>query len=180
MATEALAPDAINDSTNLTGSVTDIDDDPDSPDGSWLTATSAGAATSCRVGFPTPSGVPNTGAGLQQFRLWLRKHASGGNNPGCQIRLQEGTTVLSTLASITITSNTGELFTANWDASLLGTADGSACEVRVIQLSGHTGGGSARSMEYGAVEWIVDYTAAGAASLVIPKLSRRYAHLLVR
>lgn len=51
----ALAPDAILASTNLTGAVTDIQDDPDaSPATGWLTATDPLAATDVRVTFPTP------------------------------------------------------------------------------------------------------------------------------
>lgn len=51
----AIPPDAILASTNLTGAVTDIQDDPDaSPATGWLTATDPLAATDVRVSFPTP------------------------------------------------------------------------------------------------------------------------------
>ena len=36
MATERQAPDALSVQTNCTGAVTDIDEDPDSPDANWL------------------------------------------------------------------------------------------------------------------------------------------------
>ena len=42
MATERQAPDAILAQTDLSGAVTDIDDDPDSPDGLWLSASGSG------------------------------------------------------------------------------------------------------------------------------------------
>jgi hypothetical protein len=71
---ERIAPDTLAVQTNLTGSVTDIDDDPDSPDANWLTA--SGSST-CRTTFSTPTGNPNTGAGLQNFRVLLRKNATG-------------------------------------------------------------------------------------------------------
>lgn len=68
--TERQPPDTIATQTNLTGSVADIDEDPDSPDGNWLTA--SGSST-LRVTFPTPTGAPETGAGKQNFRAWVRR-----------------------------------------------------------------------------------------------------------
>ena len=76
-ATQTIFPDSIAASTNMTGAVTAIDESVDSPDANWLTATSATAATACRVTFPTPSLSPT---GDQHFRLWLRK-TTGAANP---------------------------------------------------------------------------------------------------
>jgi hypothetical protein len=53
----AIPPDVILASTNLSGLVANIRDDPDAPDASWLTAPSATAATDIRVSFPTPPGT---------------------------------------------------------------------------------------------------------------------------
>jgi hypothetical protein len=52
----AIPPDAILASTNLSGVVANIRDDPDAPDASWLTASNATTATDIRVSFPTPPG----------------------------------------------------------------------------------------------------------------------------
>ena len=46
-----LAPDAILTQTNLTGSISTVQDDPDSADGTWMTG---GGAVVLRVSFPTP------------------------------------------------------------------------------------------------------------------------------
>lgn len=66
--TQTLNPDAVLTQTNLTGAVTDIDEDPDSPDASWMTG---GGAVVLRVSFPTPTtdlvpGFP------QEFRIRAR------------------------------------------------------------------------------------------------------------
>ena len=78
---EREAPDTLAVQTNLTGAVTDIDDDPDSPDGLWLTASGSSTA---RVTFPTPTGSPTVGAALQNFRVLLRKNATGPSGGGTE------------------------------------------------------------------------------------------------
>lgn len=87
-ATERIAPDTIAVQTNLTGSVTDIDDDPDSPDANWLTA--SGSST-LRTTFSTPTSAPVTGADLQEFRVLLRKDATGPSGSGTEDMLPTGT-----------------------------------------------------------------------------------------
>lgn len=64
----SIFPDAVLTQTNLTGAVTDIDEDPDSPDANWMT--SAGAVV-LRVSFPTPGAVLMAGF-PQEFRVRLR------------------------------------------------------------------------------------------------------------
>jgi hypothetical protein len=71
--TERLPPDAIITQTNLTGAVTDIDDDPDSPDANWLTASGASVL---RTSFGTPAGTPG-GLNAQNFRILRRKSGTG-------------------------------------------------------------------------------------------------------
>ncbi len=67
---ERIAPDAILVQTAQSGAVSNIQDDPDSPDANWLTGTSATAAE-LRVSFPTPAA--NLKAGFtQEFRVRIR------------------------------------------------------------------------------------------------------------
>ena len=157
---QRLPLDVVVSSTNLTGATVDnLDDDPDAPDANWATATSV-ADTSIQVGFPTPPGDPTPGADLQEFRVLLRKDAAGGNDPTYDIELWEtsGGAPLATLVSgATVSSDTGEVVSATWEASLLGTADGSAVELVVV---GHRSGGNPskrRTVEVGALEWNVQY-----------------------
>jgi hypothetical protein len=153
VASERQSPDAILASTNLTGSVSDIQDDPDSPDSNWLTATSDGSDTMLRVSFPTPTGDPTTGAGLQEFRWWVRNTANaGGSDPTYVIHLYENGSDLGQIASGSVASGTGEIISATWNASSLGTSDGSLVEAYIYGTVVKKD-----SLEIGAVEWNVTY-----------------------
>ena len=87
-ASARLIPDTVAASTNLTGTgtIASIQDDPDFPDGSWFTATSATAATDLRVTFTSPVGPP---AGSQNFRAYLRK-TTGTPTPTIDLQLYQG------------------------------------------------------------------------------------------
>jgi hypothetical protein len=150
-----LAPDAILTQTNLTGVLADITDDPDSADGNWLTADSNNADSDLAVSFPTPAGNPTTGAGLQEFRVQYRVTANATSTTFNAYLRENGTringgTAIDTWAS---TSTTGEVRGITWDASLLGTADGSLVEIEIVATK--TGGspGNRTTGEFGAVEW---------------------------
>lgn len=131
--TTALAPDSIAASTNLTTTLANIQDDPDSPDSSWLTATDATAATDIRVTFPTPAADPY---GQQDFKLWLRK-TTGTPTPTVDVSLYENGSSVALLANDTpITSTSGQLLTLNWSSSSLGTANGSVVECRAVSTAG--------------------------------------------
>lgn len=231
--TDTLAPDSIAVQTNLTGSVTDIDDDPDNPDANWLDAT---GSSTLRVTFPTPSGNPKTGAGLQEFRVLMRKSATGpsgtgsedvlpnglggsdsnltgtaatidddpaapggdwrtassnnsdsvchalfatptgGNPSGTQtfeiyarltangtacsysVDLYEGGTLVTNVGSGTLSSTTGQYISHTWNASSLGTADGSAVEC-VFTVTKSGGSPTNRTTgEVDAVRWVASTT----------------------
>lgn len=64
---QRLAPDAVLTQTNLTGALSDIQDDPDTPDANWMTE--AGALV-LRVSFPTPAGGKLVGT--QEIRVRVR------------------------------------------------------------------------------------------------------------
>lgn len=162
MAQERLAPDALLLQTNLAGALADIDEDPDSPDGSWLTADSNNSDSVAAVSFPTPTDTPSTGAGLQEFRIWARTTPNG-STVSYSIYLRENGTRInggSAIATGSISSTSGEIISATWDASLLGTADGSLveCEAEFKKTGGPPN--SRTTGELGAVEW----NAEGAAS----------------
>ncbi len=161
MAAERLAPDAVLVSTNYTTlNLTDIDEDPDSPDGVFGTWDTNGN-TICSVSFGTPSQAPTTGVDLQGFRVQIRKDASGGNDAVWALALFEnGSQVGSDLATGTTTSTSGEVVEGLWDAVDLGTADGSLVECRLTQTAGATGqAANRRAVEVGAAEWNADVSA---------------------
>lgn len=157
-AAERQSPDALLIQTNLTGTVAAIQDDPDSPDANWLTYITNNVNTVTRVSFPTPTGNPTVGADLQQFKIWVRKQPGTGN-PTVSISLYEnGALVAEIMAATSVTSLTGQLFSATWNASLLGTADGSLVECYIFGDAVGGAPATRATVEVGAVEWNVDYT----------------------
>jgi hypothetical protein len=114
--------------TNLTGAtVANLQDDPDSPVANWATATAV-ADTNVRVGFANPTATLRTGAGLQNFHVLLRKNAANGSNPTYDLELWEngGAAKVAQLATgVAVSSSTGTVVSATWDAGSLTTADGS-------------------------------------------------------
>jgi len=149
--TENLAPDALLDQTGLTGAVTAIDEDPDSPDGDWLTAPGSNTNTVCRTSFPTPTGTLVTGAGEQTFKAWVRK-TNHSTNPTCVVQLYENGSLISTVvASTTISSTTGQMLTGTWDATGRTAAN---IECRVAGTVGGGGAGNRASVEVGAIRWV--------------------------
>jgi len=166
MADERQSPDTAITLTNLDGTVSDIQDDPDSADGNWCDAINNNVNTICHVTFPTPTGNPTEGAGLQQFKIWVKKW-NGTNDPTVAISLYENNVLVTELMSATsVTSTTGELFSITWNANLLGTVDGSLVECYILGVK--TGGAAAAraTVSVGAVEWNVTYSAGETQQLV--------------
>ena len=131
-ATESLAPTGQVQWTNLDGDYTDIDDDPDSPDGNWGDAVDDSLDVLAHISFPTPTGNPTQGAGLQNFKVQV-KRSTALSSPTLKIDLYESGAFRSatSVTASSVTSDAGELFTGTWDASSLGTADGSVVEAYV-------------------------------------------------
>ena len=176
MATERQAPDTLADQANQTGAVTDIDDDPDSPDGLWL-AWDGNGNTICRVTFPTPTGNPTTGVDLQEFRVLIREDTAGSNSTAWSLELWENGVIVGTALNTGIDPAEGGVVVSGlWNAVDLATADGSLVECRLIQTSGGTGSPTTRKgIEVGAVEWNVDFVAGGGADVrrhIVPAYMR--------
>lgn len=157
MSSERKSPDALLVQTNLTGTLSRIQDDPDAPDANWLTTTN-NKNTTCHVSFGTPSGVKLiTGAGVQRFRCWLRK-TNHTTNPTAVINLKENGTLLATLtASTTISSTTGQILQGAFDAALLSDITGAGVECEIVGSRGTGNPGNRASVEIGAVEWNLEY-----------------------
>ena len=158
-ATERQSPDGLLQQDNLTGTLADIDEDPDNPDANWLTYITNNVDTVTRVSFPTPTGSPTVGADLQEFKIWVRQQPDGaGADPTVSISLYEnGALVAEIMAATAVSSVTGQLFSATWNANLLGTADGSLVELYIYGDAVGGAPGNRCTVEVGAVEWNVDY-----------------------
>lgn len=164
MSQERLAPDSILAIQNLSGTVADIDDDPDSPDGAWLTAPGSNNETSVRVSFPTPSGDLDATANAQTVRALVRK-TNHNQEPFATLYLYEnGSQVKILQAETGITSTTGQVMSGTFSASEINNP----ANVEVF-IQGFVGGGNPgnrASMEVGAIEWNAEITAAGTDATV--------------
>ena len=140
--TTELRPDSIPASANLgTPDFNVLREDPDSPVTTWLTATTATADTSVRIGFDNPT-TALTGA--QTFKAFVRKTA-GTPNPTLSAELWQtgGTAPLKTLTvtGALIDSTTGKLATiSGFNAG--DVASGNDVQLRLIGTAGQSAGGA--------------------------------------
>ncbi len=161
MATETLFPDGLVSSANyVSPALSDFDDDPDTTTdyGDW----DGNGNTDVLLDLPTPTGNPTIGADLQTIRVAVRKaDATGGNTPDWSLEIWEGAVQVAVIATGSLADNTSkQIISGTFNASILGTADGSALQVKVLQTAGATGTpGARRAVEVGGVEWQVDYVA---------------------
>lgn len=145
---------------NLSGTAADIDDDPDSPDGAWLTASlPAVLRTQAAIRFGARSQIP---IGRQEFRVLVR--ATVVDTPVPALLPPTVTVALRNTASGNdnivevsepVLSTVGQVVSLIWDASVLGTPDDPTlrCFVQgdpsVLDTVGWT-------VEVGAAEWLVN------------------------
>lgn len=142
--TEEIAPNTVLATSNLQdtsfnippANVNDIDEDPASPDSNWWTAVNPGLSTAARVGFASPTmGTP---VGTQTFYIWVRK-TTGTQHPTVDVELWEnGSFVATLLNDVEVTSTSGQLLTATFNAqgsppSLTNPAD---VEIRLVSTPG--------------------------------------------
>lgn len=161
MATERQAPDAVLASANLSNGLTEIDEDPDSPDGNWMVASGNNVDTDVRTSFPTPTGSPTVGAGLQEFKAWVRQFDEGqSGTPEVHIELWENGGLVRAGSKENVTTS-GHMVTFTWNASELGTADGSLVECKVVGTKSGGSPGARNTVDVGAVEWNVTYSTGG-------------------
>jgi len=114
------------------------------------------------LSFATPPPDLNTGAGLQAFNCKVRRTDNSTRQVTFTMYLLESGTRLNGGASIgthTTTTNAEENFDVTWDATLLGTSDGSLVEIEIV--APRTGGPGAQrnAGEFQYIEWEADYTA---------------------
>lgn len=161
MALERFTVDNLATLTNLSGAITDIDDDPDSPDGLWITSDGGGAAE--LIGdFENPAKSLRSGADLQEFKVLIRRSSAnggptGGNSVSFDIQLYENAVLVSTLTSGTLGVGTAQdtVYSGTWNSSTISNKD--EVEVRVLQTNGSGGNpGNRRYIDIGAIEWNAD------------------------
>lgn len=147
---ERIIPDEILSITNLTGSISDIQDDPDSPDGNWIVTLSQNTNVNIRIGFASTNFrvTPNS---TQEFKFHVRKNSTGGNTTTYNVRLYESGVLRATSDTFTVSATETRSFT--WNSNLLtSSAFGQNVQFELAQLGGGTTG-TRRWIEIGAVEW---------------------------
>lgn len=169
MTAERKEPDVLISSTGLTGVVGDIQADPDTKSGSWtagdpLRATSNNVSTAIHCSFPSPTDNLTVGADLQEFRVLLRPFDSGQTgDPDWRIELWQNGALVRAGSNTEILNDAGDTVVAfTWNANEL-TSDpgGDQVEIKVFGIKTGGPGGTRNTIDFGAVEWNVDYTVGG-------------------
>jgi hypothetical protein len=107
--------------------IADIDEDVTADDTEWWTAVNPELDTDVRVGFPTPTSDPT---GNQIIRVLVR--ATGDTGPNVRLELWQNGVKLTSETTVSVTSESGQLVTLNFDASELADATGANLQVRIF------------------------------------------------
>jgi hypothetical protein len=126
-----LPPDSLVSSTNATGTYTDVDDDPFSPDSNNIVPT-ADVQMITRFSFATPAATLTPGADAQAFYVLVAPDTAHGRGGGqIKIELWEGGgSLLSTIVNDDSVFCT-RIVEAYWNASLLATSSGIDVQLRI-------------------------------------------------
>jgi hypothetical protein len=177
MATETQRPNGeLSDSGLVASDFTDHDEDPD-VSSVTIAATGNNVNTQYGVDFPTPTGNPTVGAGLQEFRAGVEEFDSGQTGiPDARIELWENGVLVR--AGTDTPTEAYQVLSFTWNANELATANGSLVQCKVIGTKAGGAPGARNSLNIGHIEWNVTYDAAGAQTLpgriqVIQHLLRR-------
>ena len=109
--------------------------------------------TSALVDFDTPAKNLLTGADQQEFRVLVRKN--GTTAPTVDIDLYEnGSWVADLVTGTSVTSDTGQIVSATWNAALLSDISGAGVQCFIY---GHSSADA--QVEIGAVEWVAELEA---------------------
>jgi hypothetical protein len=158
-ATKQVAPNDLLIQTNLSGTISDIQDDPNNPDANWLTAIADDENTICLVGFYMPSDTDSrpiqSGDQLQEFYVQARKTstATGNRHPTLTVSLYENGTFLDGIGTFTVESTGSQVFSSLWDASKLSDISGFYVQCNAVGTVSSGNPSQQRTVEIGAIEW---------------------------
>lgn len=155
MAAERRSPNGVFEQTNYTGSVFDVDEPVDSPDGNWYTIDDPTLEGRLRLRLSNPTVGSEwflADKARQEFRLYVRRTNNGAGNPTVDIELRRaGTTVKTLVSGYAVSSTSGEVIEdLMWDNDDFGAV---FCENDVIiHIVANSDGTD--NVEIGAVEWL--------------------------
>lgn len=140
--------------TGWSGAYTDIDDDPDSPDGLWITAPDNNSNTDVLASFGAVTGTLSAGADKQEFKVYVRQFDGGqSGTPQVRIELWESGSLVRAGTAANVNSATGEIHTFTWNKTELTTESGVNAEIKVFGLKSGGSPSARNSVDIGAVEW---------------------------
>ncbi len=159
-ATETQRPNGeLSDSGLVANSELDHDEDPDSVSVT-INATANNVNTEWGGDFPTPTGNPRAGAGLQEFRVGVEEFDSGQTGiPTARIELWENGSLVRAGSNTNVEAYAVLSFA--WNANELATADGSLVQCKLIGTAIGGNPSIRNSVRIGHMEWNVDYETGG-------------------
>ena len=160
MAAETLRPDVqLSCGGLVTCDVLEHDDDPDISSVT-INATSNNVNTEYGVDFPTPTGNPTVGAGLQEFKAGVIEFDSGqSGTPDARIELWENGSLVRAGSNVPVSVYAVLSFT--WNANELVTADGSLVQCKVIGTKSGGSPSARNTVRIGHIEWNAEVDAGG-------------------
>lgn len=165
---ERHSPDALISTSGVTigALVTMIQDDPNSPDLLWITASSNNTSGWVHVSFPSPTGPLKGGGNFQGFQVWVRKQGGTGS-PWININVYDNGTLVGSGPTQFVDSTSGQLHAIVWNPSLIASGNMANVECRVVFTASGGGGPVRASVDVGAVEWnaVIQPAATGRAQV---------------
>jgi len=154
---DTVRPYSIITQTNMTGSVSDLTNDPDSgTDGNWVVANSDTVDTVLEVNFPDLPGPLNTGAGLQEIRARVAESQISNSPDNVSMYIYEGGTLRATLYNQNnpLYGTGGAVISGTWDASILSTQAADAdVRVRITCTADTSPPPQVSSLDVDSIEW---------------------------
>lgn len=131
---------SIEASSNITGTLTDVDESISAPDGNFITPTNVAAKWSARFAFNTPSPAPKTGPYMAAFVARVLQVAGGTTTfyPRFTAELYESGSLIRVLGSraISVATGDGQLLIFPFDPDELAASDLSNAELRISCTAG--------------------------------------------
>lgn len=166
---DRFIPNAITASSNITGPITNIQDNPTAPDDLWIQHNTGGTGE-LQTSFAVEGTYVNI-EGTQTFRVRARRNNTS-STPGFTARLYEGNTLIRSWARQNVTTTgSGTMYSYTWNRNEVGNIRNAR-----IHLTLHRAdtGGTAPTYTYihiGAVDWVPNYAApyyAPGATIEVP------------
>ena len=147
LAGAVLQPDTLVTQTNLTGSISDVQDSAEEPDDDYLDPTAA-ATWTMEVRWDVALSRPLVPGASKQIMRVLMYNEGTDRTVAWKIK-EGGSDVTGASGSWTVNSTTPTVYEAKWDAALLSTLNPAANQISLHVTDASSGG----DVHIGAVQW---------------------------